>query len=66
MPDPARKPLAFPRWVEAVIIAALTIMTGIEFIHGRIFWSVIFGTAALCFGLSLLARTLKGDSHDPT
>lgn len=65
MLDPHRKPLAFPRWVEALIIALLALMTGVEFIHGQIFWSFIFGAAALCFGISLLARTLKGDDHGP-
>jgi hypothetical protein len=59
------KPLAFPRWVEALIIALLALMTGVEFIHGQIFWSFIFGTAALCFGISLLARILKGDHDGP-
>ena len=66
MPDPARKPLFFPIWVEAIIIAVLLVMCVLEFTHGQIFWSLLFGTAALCFGISLLARTLKGDHHGPT
>ena len=61
-----RKLLFFPRWVEAIVVVALLVMCVVEWLHWQVFWSLLFGAAALCFGVSLAARMFKGDHNEPT
>jgi len=53
-----KKALAFPTWLEAIIIAALLIMAVVEFTHDNWFWSIIFALSGLAFAASLIARML--------
>jgi hypothetical protein len=62
---PSKKPLHIPWHLEATILLAAAIMSYVEARNAQWLWSIIFGAAALAFGISALTRALAKQKPPP-
>lgn len=51
-----RSPMLRPLWLRVVIVVVCTCWTIVEFLLGNVFWTMIFGAAAVFLYVQLLVR----------